>query len=245
MKPFGKTGTVGCSLSSDEQERYSRQLMLSDNGLENQLKLKNAQVLVVGAGGLGSAVLPYLAGAGIGHIGIVDNDVVSLSNLQRQILYQTSQIGKPKVEKAKNRLLRLNPEIFIEVYPTRFTEENALLITQPYHLIVDCTDNLTSRYVIDKVSQQTGIPFIYGSLSEYEGQVSVFNDEKNISYSDVFTWEENESTQPQGVFGALPGIVGSIQAMQAILHILGEETLSGNLLLINAKKMDFQKIKIG
>ena len=248
MKLFGKIGTTGCELSASERERYSRQIMLDDNGEQAQRALKNAAVLVVGAGGLGSAVLPYLVGAGVGRIGIVDDDVISLSNLQRQILYETSHIGQSKAERATERVSALNPEIRIDTYNTRFTSENAIEILTPYQLIIDCTDNIPARHVIDHASRETRKPFIYGSLCEYTGQISVFNYRNAPAYADIFprSSETKPFTQSLGVFGAIAGIVGSIQAMEAIKILIGaEDTLAGHLLLIDMRTYGFRKVKMG
>lgn len=156
-------------------ERYNRHIILPEIGIIGQTKLNNAKVLVIGAGGLGSPVLIYLAAAGIGTIGIVDDDIVSLSNLQRQILYKSSEIGKIKAEIAKQRLLENNPDNIIETYITRINSANASDLARNYDIIVDCTDNYDSRYVIDTVSKQLNIPMVYGAISKYSGQVSVFN----------------------------------------------------------------------
>lgn len=247
MKLSGKTGIAGCKLTSNEMERYTRQIQLPDFGIETQQKLKSARALVIGAGGLGSPVLLYLAGAGVGTIGIVDDDRVSESNLQRQILYETSQIGLRKVLCAKARLELLNPIINFQIYDFRLTDDNATPLLTQYDIIIDCTDNLSTRYTIDRASQKTGKPFIHASVCEFQGQVSVFNYRGAPSYEDLFPYlPDNEKfTQPQGIIGAFVGIVAGIQAMEAINVLTNSEsTLAGYLLLIDMKKHEFRKVRI-
>ena len=214
-----------------EKERYARHLILEEIGEPGQEKLKRAKVLVVGAGGLGSPVLLYLTAAGIGRIGILDNDIVSESNLQRQILYDTQCLGALKVEVAARNLQALNPYTTIVPYAQRLTSE------------IDATDNLPSRYLIDEACVRYGKPFVYGSICEFKGQVSVFNYQGGPTYRDLYEYHDAiaEFQQPQGVIGALPGVVGSIQANEAIKLILGsQDTLSGKLLLIDLLKGSFQ-----
>lgn len=225
-----------------DTERYNRHIILPEIGINGQQKLNQAKVLVVGAGGLGSPVLTYLGAAGIGNIGIVDDDVVSLSNLQRQILYKTSDINEVKAEKAKVRLLENNPEVSIETYITRFTHDNSIEIAKNYDIIVDCTDNFNSRFIINEASQKLGIPMVYGSISKFSGQVSVFNYEGSKSYKDLFfekpTVNENDKSR-LGVLGVLPGIIGSIQANEAIKIILNMSgVLKNKLLLLDTKTME-------
>lgn len=230
-----------------DSERYNRHIILPEIGNEGQTKLNQAKVLVVGAGGLGSPVLTYLAAAGIGNIGIVDDDIVSKSNLQRQILYQTSEIGELKAEKAQARLLGNNPTINIETYITRLISENALEIAKNYHMIVDCTDNYDSRYIIDEASKSLNIPMIYGSISKFTGQISVFNYQGSKSYKDLFAEKpEVDEAHPshKGVFGVLPGIVGSMQANEVIKLTLGiGNPLVGQLLLVDIQKPDYKVIE--
>lgn len=230
-----------------EKERYSRHLVLKEIGEQGQEKIKNARVLVIGAGGLGSSVLYYLAAAGIGTLGIVDDDVVSESNLQRQILYDNDCVGEPKVQVAARKLQALNP--YCRVIPRfqRFTPENSDEITENYDIVVDATDNLSTRYVINDACVNLGVPYVYGSICEFEGQVSVFNYQGGPNYRDLYEYHEGvrDFSQPLGVIGALPGVVGSIQATETLKVILErQDTLSGYLLLINLLENSFHKLKL-
>lgn len=222
-------------------KRFERQTSLKEIGIEGQKKLYNAKVLIVGIGGLGSPISLYLVAAGVGKIGIVDADIVSESNLQRQILYNDSHIGKKKVCVAKEQLKDVYPNINIEIYDTLFTKENAFEIAKGYDIIIDGCDNNETRYLMDSVSKELKIPYIYGAISEFKGQVSVFNYKGCISYSDIFPQSDNiNSNTDIGVIGALPGIVGSIQAMEAIKIITSTgEVLQNKLLTIDALTMDF------
>lgn len=227
-------------------ERYNRHIILPEIGSEGQKKLNAAKVLVVGAGGLGSPVLIYLAAAGVGELGIVDDDVVSLSNLQRQILYKVTELNKPKVEMAKAALQANNPELIVKTFQTRFSRENAIELAAGYDVIVDCTDNYASRYLIDETSKALGIPMVYGSISKFAGQASVFNYKGSKSYKDLFPEapkvDENDPSR-LGVLGVLPGIIGSIQANETIKIILDfEGVLSNKLLLFNSVSLTFNKV---
>lgn len=211
-------------------ERYQRQIILSQFGPEGQAKLATAKVLVVGAGGLGCPVLMYLAAAGVGHLGIVDQDVVSLSNLQRQVLYKTEDVGLPKVERAKQYLLEMNPEIKVTSYFTFLTTENALEIISDYEIIVDATDNFPTRYLLNDACVILDKVLVYGAVSNFEGQVAVFNadlgdDKRSCNYRDIFPNPpmENEigNCAEIGVLGVLPGTVGCIQASEVIKLITG------------------------
>ncbi len=219
-----------------DTERYQRHLALPGIGWEGQQKLRRAKVLVVGAGGLGCPVLQYLTAAGVGNIGIVDDDVVSLSNLQRQVLYNTGSIGRKKVEVAQEMLQALNPDVAYQLYPEKLTEANALVIIGLYDCVVDCTDNLAARYVINDACVQAGKPFVYGSIHQFEGQVSVFNYQNGPTYRCVF--DEGTAEPPNcadlGVLGVLPGIIGAYQALETIKLIMDVgELLSGKLLMVN------------
>jgi len=223
-------------------ERYARHYALSDFGFEGQQKLLNAKVLVIGAGGLGCPVLQYLVAAGIGEIGIVDHDVISLSNLQRQTLYSTNDVGKMKVEVAFQKLQQLNPEIKINIYPLELTSKNAWEIISEYEIMVDCTDNFATRYLVNDACVLLEKTLIFGAVYKYEGQVAVFNanpkTENRINYRHLFPKppkpEEVQNCNEVGVLGLLPGIIGMMQANEVIKIItdLGE-ILDGKLLTFN------------
>ncbi|MDJ1491929.1 HesA/MoeB/ThiF family protein [Cytophagaceae bacterium DM2B3-1] len=230
-----------------DYERYQKHLLLPEIGIEGQEKLLQARVLVVGAGGLGCPVLQYIAAAGVGTIGIIDADVVSLSNLQRQILYTTDSVGRRKVEVAKEVLLATNPTITINTYPEKFTEDNAQTLLLHYDIVVDCTDNLKARYVINDACVQANKPFVYGSIHRFEGQVAVFNYENGPTYRCLF--DEGDAEPPNcadiGVLGVLPGVIGMYQALEVIKLITGiGELLSGKLLMINTLHNIHRTIKI-
>ncbi len=217
-----------------DQQRYSRQILLEEIGKQGQERLRQSRVLVVGAGGLGSPVLTYLVGAGIGSIGIVDGDIVSLSNLPRQILYNEDDIGMPKAEIAQKRLQKSNTECNIKSYCTFLTQDNTLEISADYDIIVDCTDNFATRYLIDDTALHFGKTWVYGSVLCYKGQVSVFNGAKGQSYRRLFS-EEDSSTpnaETQGVLGTLTGIIGCIQANEVIKTITNQPNRLENRLLI-------------
>lgn len=229
----------------DEKERYSRHLALAEVGEEGQEKIRRARVLVVGAGGLGSPILLYLAAAGVGTLGMLDDDTVSESNLQRQILYDTLCVGRPKTEIAAEKLKALNPYVEVVPLPFRLDGENADRIISEYDIVVDATDNLLSRYIIDDACARAGKPFVYGSICEFEGQVSVFHYQGGPSYRDLYPYHEGvpDFRQPPGVIGALPGVVGSLQASETIKIILGrQEVLSGKLLLVNLLQGTFRTV---
>lgn len=230
----------------NEKERYSRQLALQEIGAAGQEKISKAKVLVVGAGGLGSPILLYLAAAGIGTIGILDDDIVSESNLQRQILYDTGCLGKSKVEIAVCKLQALNPDCRLVSQQQRLTSENANQQVSSYDIVIDATDNLLSRYIINDACIAAGKPFVYGSICEFEGQVSVFNYRGGPTYRDLFPYHDEVPTfqQPTGVVGALAGVIGSIQVSETIKIILGStDTLSGKLLLIDLLQNTFRTIR--
>jgi len=231
-----------------DMERHARHLVLPNVGLEGQEKLASARVLVIGAGGLGSPVLLYLAAAGIGTIGIVDDDVVDISNLQRQIIHRTEDVGSKKVDSARARLLALDPNIEVEVYPNRLNPENALSVLKGWDVVVDGTDNIPTRYLIDDACHLLSIPWVYGSIHRFEGQVSVFSTEQSRCYRDLFPEAPPagalQNCADAGVFGVLPGVVGSIQATEVIKQILGLETnLVGSLLLYDALEMSTRMLR--
>lgn len=228
-----------------ELTRYSRQFALPDVGIEGQEKLKKAKVLCIGAGGLGSALLLYLAAAGVGIIGIVDDDTVELSNLQRQVLYTTNDLGLEKASTAKERLLQLNPEIQIITHPLRLTHDNALQILQGYDIVVDGTDNFYSHYLINDATFHLKKPLVYASIAQFEGHCTVFNAGDGC-YRCLYAAPPPEGLIPNcaegGVFGVLPGLVGTIQAIEVIKLILNlGQSLSGRLLTINTLDMQFQE----
>ena len=237
------------SLSTEEYKRYSRHLLLPEFGLEGQLRLKKAKVLVVGCGGLGSPTLLYLAAAGIGTIGLIDNDIVDDSNLQRQVLYGTESVGKSKVEEATKRLQSLNPYINLVPYKTTLSTKNALEILSEYDLVIDGTDNFPTRYLINDACVLLKKPFIYGAIYRFEGQVAIFNVDNGVNYRDLFPVPPPPELAPNcaeaGVLGVLPGVVGSLQANEAIKFIakIGEP-LIGKLFVIDALSLLTRIIKI-
>ncbi|CAN5834984.1 molybdopterin-synthase adenylyltransferase MoeB [soil metagenome] len=244
-----KTANDLPELSNDEIARYSRHLILPEVGLEGQKKLKAARVLMIGTGGLGSPLGLYLTAAGVGTIGLVDFDVVDESNLQRQIIHGTKDVGRPKIESAKDRLLDINPNTNIEAFETRLTSENALELFKEFDVIVDGTDNFPTRYLVNDASVLTGKPNVYGSIFRFEGQVSVFWAEKGACYRCLYPEPPPPGLVPScaegGVLGVLPGIVGTIQANEVIKVILGAEgILLNRLLLFDAWKMKFRELKL-
>jgi adenylyltransferase/sulfurtransferase len=242
--------TVDPLFSHEEYNRYSRQLILPQFGLDAQIRLKQARVLVIGAGGLGAPLLMYLAAAGIGHIGIVDGDVVEENNLHRQVLFGTKDLGKLKVEAAKDRLLDLNPFIVADVFPFRITASNALELISGYDLLVDASDNFPTRYLLNDAAFLTGKPLVYGSVFQYEGQVSVFNladkrGETGPNYRDLYPEPPLAGTvldcAEGGVLGVLPGIIGSMQANEVMKIVTGiGEPLSGRFFTFNALRGETQ-----
>jgi len=211
-------------------ERYNRQIILPNIGTTGQQKLLSASALIVGVGGLGSIIALYLTAAGVGRIGLIDGDNVTLSNLQRQIIYQTTDIGQPKVVSAKKHLLQLNPEIKINSFNCFLDESNINEIASQYDFIIDGLDNIRSRYLIDSFCKKHQKPFVYGAVSDFVGQVGVFNFEGSRSYSDLFPDIETEP-QSTGIFGVLPGIIGSLQANEVIKIITGSGVILNNKLL--------------
>ena len=236
-------------LSQEEIQRYSRHIILPEVGLEGQKKLKAASVLCIGTGGLGSPLLLYLAAAGIGRIGIVDFDIVDSSNLQRQIIHGTSWVGKPKIVSAKDRILEINPYCQVDLYETRISSENALDILAPYDVVIDGTDNFPTRYLTNDACVLLDKPNVYGSIFRFEGQATVFNYQGGPNYRDLYPEPPPPGMVPScaegGVLGVLPGVIGTIQATEAIKIILGApDTLSGRLLLYNAWEMRFRELKL-
>jgi len=236
-------------LSKEEIQRYSRHLIMPEVGMEGQLKLKRARVLTIGTGGLGAPLGLYLAAAGVGHLGLVDFDVVDSSNLQRQVTFTTADVGKPKSEAAKARLSALNPMIEIVSYETRLTSDNALELFRDYDIIVDGTDNFPTRFLVNDACILLGKPNVYGSIFRFEGQATVFGYPDGPCYRCLYPEPPPPGLVPScaegGVLGVLPGIVGSIQAMETIKLILGTgEPLVGRLLLFDALAMRFRELKL-
>ena len=229
--------------------RYNRHIILSEIGQKGQDKISNAKVLVIGAGGLGCPILQYLAAAGIGNIGVIDFDVVDISNLQRQILYGTSTLGKNKAEAAKARLEDLNNDISIKAYPEKLTHKNALNLFEAYDIIVDGSDNFETRYLVSDACIIANKPLVFGAIYKFEGQVSVFNYKNGPSYRCLFPEAPEKGTVPNcseiGVLGVLPGIIGTMQANE-VLKIIIElgNTLSGKLFCYNALTLENTTLKI-
>lgn len=236
-------------LSNDEILRYSRHLIMPEVGMSGQRKLKEASVLLIGAGGLGSPAALYLAAAGVGHIGIVDFDVVDSSNLQRQIIHSEEFLGKPKLESAKKRLLGLNPHIHIDTYEAPFTSQNAGELVSQYDIVADGTDNFPTRYLVNDACVLYGKPNVYGSIFRFEGQASVFYAKEGPCYRCLYEEPPPPGLVPScaegGVLGVLPGIIGTIQALEVIKLIIGQgEPLIGRLLVFDALKMSFRELKL-
>ena len=236
-------------LSKEEIARYSRHLILPEVGMEGQKKFKAASILLIGTGGLGSPLAMYLAAAGIGRLGLVDFDVVELSNLQRQIIHTTKDIGKPKIESATEKIAALNPHVVVETYETPLTSDNAFEIIKNYDIVIDGTDNFPTRYLVNDACVLLGKPNVYGSIFRFEGQCSVFHAEKGPCYRCLYPEPPPPGLVPScaegGVLGILPGIVGLIQANEAVKLILGlGDTLLGRLLLFNSLDMKFRDLKL-
>ena len=250
----GGSGIEEINFTKEELARYNRHIIIPDFGIEAQKKLKAAKVLVIGSGGLGSPLLLYLAAAGVGTLGIVDLDVVDDSNLQRQVLFGVQDIGTPKVEAAKIRLKQLNPHIKIKTYNTQFTSKNALEIIKDYDVVADGTDNFPTRYLVNDASVLAGIPNVYASIFQFEGQVSVFNytdknGTKGPNYRDLYPTPPEPGLIPNcaegGVLGVLPGIIGSLQANEVIKVITGVgEPLSGRFFVFDALTFETRTLKI-
>lgn len=229
--------------------RYDRQMILPEIGEEGQKKLLDAKVLIVGVGGLGSPIALYLAGAGVGCIGLIDDDVVSISNLQRQVLYSEKELGKSKAVCAAERLSALNSEIKVQPYSTRLTEDNAFDIIGEYDMVVDGCDNFATRYLINDICIQQGKPYIYGAICGFEGQVSVFNfGDRKKSYRDLYPDEEEMKRMPpppKGVMGITPAVVGSIEATE-VLKVIGGfgDVLAGELWTIDLRTLQSNKFSL-
>ena len=239
----------GVTLSKEEVMRYSRHLIMPEVGMEGQLKIKQAKVLCIGTGGLGAPLGLYLAAAGVGRIGLVDFDVVDTTNLQRQVLFGTSDVGRPKTEAAAERLRNLNPDIRIDTFETQLTSANALELFKDYDIIVDGTDNFPTRYLVNDACVITGKPNVYGSIFRFEGQITVFGYPGGPCYRCLYPEPPPPGLVPScaegGVLGVLPGIVGTIQAAETLKLIIGKgEPLIGRLLLFDALAMKFRELKL-
>ncbi|MBM4068675.1 MAG: molybdopterin-synthase adenylyltransferase MoeB [Planctomycetes bacterium] len=239
----------GIQLSPKEMSRYSRHLIMPEVGVDGQKKLKAAKVLLIGAGGLGAPLGLYLAAAGIGRIGLVDFDVVDFSNLQRQVIHGTPDVGRPKLHSARDRIQAINPEVVVDLYETRLTAKNAIGIIEPYDLIIDGTDNFPTRYLTNDASVLLGKPNVYGSIFRFDGQASVFYPPHGPCYRCLYPEPPPPGEVPScaegGVLGILPGLIGCIQATEAVKLILGRGSpLIGRLLLYDALEMRFQEFKV-
>jgi len=237
------------ALTKKEIERYSRHLIMPEVGMEGQLKLKQAKVLCIGTGGLGAPLGLYLAAAGVGRIGLVDFDKVDDSNLQRQILFSTKDVGRPKIEAAADRLHGLNPEIQIDTFDTHLSSENALEILKDYDIVVDGTDNFPTRYLVNDACVLLNKPNVYGSIFRFEGQITIFGFPEGPCYRCLYPEPPPPGLVPScaegGVLGVLPGIVGAIQAAETLKLIIGKgESLIGRLLLFDALAMRFRELKL-
>ncbi|MGH7530797.1 MAG: molybdopterin-synthase adenylyltransferase MoeB [Gemmatimonadales bacterium] len=235
--------------SHDELLRYSRHLILPDVGLEGQAKLKQARVLLVGAGGLGSPAALYLAAAGVGTLGVVDFDVVDRSNLQRQILHGTARLGAPKTASARERITDVNPHVQVEIFETRLTSANALDILRGFDVVLDGSDNFPTRYLVNDACVLLGKPNVYGAVFRFDGQASVFHAARGPCYRCLYAEPPPPDLVPScaegGVLGVLPGIIGTIQALEALKLLLGiGDTLVGRLLLFDGRKLQFRELHV-
>jgi sulfur-carrier protein adenylyltransferase/sulfurtransferase len=237
------------NLSSQEVARYSRHLIMPEVGMEGQKRLKASSVLLVGAGGLGSPLALYLAAAGVGRLGLIDFDVVDFSNLQRQVLHGTADVGRPKLQSAKDRIAAINPEVRVDLYETHLTSANAFQLIEPYDLVIDGTDNFPTRYLVNDACVLLGRPNVYGSIFRFEGQASVFYPGKGPCYRCLYPEPPPPGEVPScaegGVLGILPGLIGCIQATEGVKLLLGRGTpLIGRLLLYDALEMSFREFKV-
>ena len=237
------------TLSPEQRNRYQRHLLVPEVGEEGQLKLLDAKILLLGAGGLGSPAALYLAAAGVGTIGVIDMDVVDESNLQRQILHNVDRVGDRKVDSAKKTLTALNPDVNVVTYDTRLGADNIMEILDGYDVVVDGADNFPSRYLLNDASVKLGIPVVHGSIFRFEGQVTVFDPRNGPTYRDMLPEPPPPEMAPScaeaGVLGVLPGIVGSVQALEALKLILGVgDSLRGRLVAFDALEMSFREFKL-
>ncbi len=238
------------SLTPDELRRYSRQVILPELGIEGQARLSRAKVLVVGAGGLGTPVALYLSAAGVGEIGLIDPDTVQISNLHRQVLYQTSDVGRMKVEAASEKLQSLNAHVRVQTHAVALTAQNALELLAPWDLVLDGTDNFAARYLVNDACVLLGKRNVFASVLRFEGQVSVFGDSEGPCYRCLYPEAPPAGSVPScaeaGVLGVLPGLMGMLQATEAVKLITGIGTpLVGRMLLVDARRMSFREMKVG
>ena len=248
-KDEGRPWSRPRTLTPEQRSRYQRHLLVPEVGEEGQLKLLNSKVLLLGAGGLGSPAAMYLAAAGVGTLGIIDMDVVDESNLQRQILHNTDRIGERKVDSAKKTLTSLNPDVDVVTYDVRLGADNIMEILAGYDVVVDGADNFPSRYLLNDASVKLGIPVVHGSIFRFEGQITVFDPRQGPTYRDMLPEAPPAEMAPScaeaGVLGVLPGIVGSIQALEALKLLLGVgEPLRGRLVAFDALEMSFREFKL-
>ena len=248
-KDEGRAWARPRTLSPDQRNRYQRHLLVPEVGEDGQLKLLDAKVLLLGAGGLGSPAALYLAAAGVGTIGIIDMDVVDESNLQRQVLHNVDRVGDRKVDSAKKTLTALNPDVNVVTYDARLGADNVMEILDGYDVVVDGADNFPSRYLLNDASVKLGIPVVHGSIFRFEGQVTVFDPRNGPTYRDMLPEPPPPEMAPScaeaGVLGVLPGIVGSVQALEAIKLILGVgDSLRGRLVAFDALEMSFREFKL-
>jgi adenylyltransferase/sulfurtransferase len=248
MSPLAdRAGAV--TLSPQEVARYSRHLIMPEVALDGQKRLKAASVLLIGAGGLGSPLALYLAAAGVGRLGLVDFDVVDFSNLQRQVLHGTPDVGRPKLQSAKDRIQAINPEVRVDLYETRLTSANAMQILGPYDVVIDGTDNFPTRYLVNDACVLLKKPNVYGSIFRFDGQASVFYPGQGPCYRCLYPEPPPPGEVPScaegGVLGILPGLIGCIQATEAVKLILGKGSLLvGRLLLYDALEMSFREFQV-
>ncbi|WP_423392017.1 ThiF family adenylyltransferase [Burkholderia sp. LMG 21824] len=247
-KAEGLPVVKGASLSSGERNRYGRQIILPQVGIDGQAKLKRARILVIGAGGLGAPCLQYLAAAGVGTIGIVDHDSVDLSNLQRQVIYGVQDIGKPKVSAARDRLLAMNSDVRVSTFSDKFDAANALSICRDFDILIDCTDNFTARYLVNDTAIALNLPVIHGAVFQFEGQVALLNHGHGPCYRCIYPESPPSEIAPTcseaGVIGVVPGVIGTLQAATAIKLVLDLDVEPGFSLIYHALDDAFSKRKL-